>query len=248
MDTALTLVILGAAAAGFVQGFSGTAFSMVALAFWAWAVDPQTAGPMAVFGSLIGQLVALRALRFSFKLRLVAPFVVGGVLGIPVGVWLLGYLDQTMFKAGLGLFLMSWCCVMLAGGELSLFRKADAVSDGFVGWMGGVMGGIGGLAGAVPTLWCTLRGWDRDTQRAVFQSFNLTMHIVTIAVYIASGMITEDALVMFAIIGPALLIPALIGLWLYGLTSAAGFRRVLYLLLFAAGLGLVSSSLPRLLA
>ena len=175
------------------------------------------------------------------------PFAIGGVLGIPVGVWLLAYLDQAMFKTGLGLFLLGWCSIMLAAGELSLFRKAGAGADGIVGWIGGVMGGIGGLAGAVPTLWCTLRGWDRDTQRAVFQSFNLTMHVVTSVAYIASGMVTREALGMFAIVGLAVIMPVLLGLWLYGRTSAVGFRRVLYGLLFAAGIGLVASSLPQLL-
>jgi hypothetical protein len=34
MEHSLILIILGAAAAGFVQGLSGTAFSMVALPFW----------------------------------------------------------------------------------------------------------------------------------------------------------------------------------------------------------------------
>ena len=39
--------------------------------------------------------------------------------------------------------------------------------DGAVGLVGGVLGGIGGFAGSVPTLWCTLRGFNKDTQRAV---------------------------------------------------------------------------------
>lgn len=35
MDWTLIVVLLGAAAAGFVQGVSGFAFSLVALSFWA---------------------------------------------------------------------------------------------------------------------------------------------------------------------------------------------------------------------
>lgn len=42
MDTALLIVLAGAAAAGFAQG---------ALSVWAWTVEPQLAAPMAVFGS-----------------------------------------------------------------------------------------------------------------------------------------------------------------------------------------------------
>jgi len=30
-----------------------------------------------------------------------------------------------------------------------------------------------------------LRGWDKDTQRAVFQGFNLSMHTLTLVTYAA---------------------------------------------------------------
>ena len=56
-------VLLGALVAGFVQGLSGFAFGLVAMAFWVWAVAPQLAGPLVVFGSLIGQLLLLRSFR-----------------------------------------------------------------------------------------------------------------------------------------------------------------------------------------
>ena len=78
MDTVFIPVILGAIAAGFVQGLSGFAFGLVAMAFWAWSVAPQLAGPMVVFGALLGQLLSLTAVRRSLDLRLISPFIIGG--------------------------------------------------------------------------------------------------------------------------------------------------------------------------
>ncbi len=57
LDAAL-IVAAGAAAAGFAQGVTGFAFSVVALSFWAWALPPETAAPLAVFGALTGALRA----------------------------------------------------------------------------------------------------------------------------------------------------------------------------------------------
>jgi hypothetical protein len=34
---------------------------------------------------------------------------------------------------------------------------------------------MGGFTGTMPTLWCTLRGFPKDTQRTVIQNFNLSM-------------------------------------------------------------------------
>ncbi len=56
-----------------------------------------------------------------------------------------------------------------------------------VGFCGGILSGFGGFTGTLPTLWCTLRGYERDTQRAVIQNFNLSMLAVTLAIYIATA-------------------------------------------------------------
>jgi uncharacterized protein len=63
LANSLAIVALGAATGGFVQGLSGFAFSLVALGIWAWSVDPAAAGPLAVFGSLLGQVLSMGTVR-----------------------------------------------------------------------------------------------------------------------------------------------------------------------------------------
>src|ERR1700761_4334331 len=116
--TALTCyVLLGALAAGFVQGLSGFAFGLVAMTIWVWAIAPQLAGPLVVFGSLVGQLLSLGAIRRSFDGHRLWPFVLGGCVGTPVGVWLLRYIDPTMFKLTVGVILVAYCPLMLVVGS-----------------------------------------------------------------------------------------------------------------------------------
>jgi uncharacterized membrane protein YfcA len=248
LDTLLVQVILGAVAAGFVQGLSGFAFGMVAMAFWAWSVPAQLAGPMVVFGSLIGQLLAAGSLRRSFDLRRTLPFIVGGVLGVPIGVAILPHIDQVLFKAAIGSLLAVWCPTMLLARELPRIQGGGRLADGGVGLVGGIMGGLGGLTGPAPTLWCTLRGWDRDAQRSVFQSFNLAMHALTLSAYLASGLVTFEAAGFFAVLAPALVIPTLLGMRLYARFDDTTFRRLVILLLLASGIVLLASSVPALLA
>ena len=64
------------------------------------------------------------------------------------------------------------------------------MADALVGMAGGVMGGLGGFTGVLPTLWCTLRGLDKDVQRAIIQNFNLAMLLVTFVTYLATGLVT----------------------------------------------------------
>lgn len=247
MDSLTLLVLAGAAAAGFVQGLSGFAFGLVAMAFWAWSVPPQLAGPMVVFGSLIGQFLAIGLIRRGFDMRRLLPFVVGGLAGIPLGAALLPHIDPLQFKAGVGALLTVFCPAMLWASKLPHVTVGGRVADGVVGFIAGIMGGLGGLIGPAPTLWCTLRGWGKDVQRAVFQAFGMAMHAATLATYAVRGDITPEAQWMFLLVAPAMLIPNMLGARLYSRFSEVAFRRLVLLLLLASGVVLLASSVPKLL-
>ena len=243
----IAIVALGAVVAGFVQGLSGFAFGMVAMSIWAWSVDPRLAAVLSVFGALVGQTIAALTVRRGFERTLLWPFLAGGVLGVPLGIWLLPRFDVPLFQACLGLLLAVWCPLMLISDKLPAIRWGGRGADAVVGGIGGVMGGIGGFTGVIPTLWCTLRGFDRDVQRSVIQNFNLSMLVVTMAGYLYTGVVTRDMLPLFAIILPAMLVPTLLGARLYVGISDVTFRRVVLGLLTLSGVALLVSSVPKLL-
>lgn len=247
MDTTLVIVALGAVIGGFVQGLSGFAFGMVSMSIWAWSIDPRLAAVLAVFGGLTGQVIAAVTVRRGFDWRRITPFVSGGLLGLPMGLWLLPQLDAPLFKALLGALLVTWCPLMLMSGRLPRIAIDLPWADGAVGAAGGFLGALGGFTGAIPTLWCTLRGLDKDTQRSVIQSFNLSMLAVTFVGYLLSGMVTVPMLPMLGIVAAAVLVPVLIGAKVYIRLSEAAFRRVVMILLTLAGVALLAASVPVLL-
>lgn len=250
MPADFVLLAVGAAVAGFVQGLSGFAFGMVAMSFWVWGLDPRVAAVMTVFGALTGQLVAVFSLRRDWRLAVLAPFLAGGLLGVPMGVAVLPHLDANGFKFAFGLLLVVWCPLMLFAKRLPRVEKggrlADALADALAGLAGGFMGGIGGFTGVIPTLWCTLRGLDKDLQRSIIQNFNLAALTMTMAAYLASGAVTRDMLPMFAVVAPALLIPSLLGARLYVGLSELAFRRLVLSLLTASGLAMLASASSKL--
>jgi uncharacterized protein len=243
---AIYVIALGAVVAGFVQGLSGFAFGMVAMSFWAWVLDPRLAATLAVFGALSGQILAAFSVRRGFDIRVLWPFIAGGLAGIPMGVAMLPHLDMNGFKAALGGLLVLWCPAMLFARKLPRITAGGRIADGVVGAAGGVMGGIGGITGTLPTLWCTLRGYDRDAQRAVIQNFNLSMLLVTMGTYLATGIVTSEMLPMFAIVLPAMLVPTYLGTRFYKKIDDATFRKIVLALLTGSGAALLISSVPRL--
>ena len=111
-----------------------------------------------------------------------------------------------------------------------------------------VLGGLGGFTGALPTLWCTLRGLEKDAQRAIVQNFNLSMLLVTMGSYLASGIVTRSMLPMFGVVAVAMLVPVLLGARLYIGISEAAFRKIVLGLLTASGAAMLVASVPTLLA
>jgi hypothetical protein len=247
MDALAWYVLLGTLLAGFVQGLSGFAFGLVAMTLWAWVVAPQIAGPLVVFGSLLGQVLALGAIRGSFDKRRVWPFLLGGCLGTPLGVAMLRHIDQAAFKMAIGLMLMFYCPLMLCIRAVPRITAGGRLADGGVGLIGGIMGGLGGLNGPAPTLWCSLRGWNRHEQRAVFQTFSLGMQALTLTIYGASGLITRQTLFLFALMAPTIVVPSWLGLRLYSRFSEVGFRRLILGLLSVSGGMLLLSSIRGLM-
>jgi uncharacterized membrane protein YfcA len=243
----LLLVALGAAIAGFVQGLSGFGFALTALAVWAWVLDPQLAAVLAVAGALTGQIYAAFTVRRGWHAATLLPFILGGLAGLPLGLYLLPRLDVPVFKAMLGGLLVVLCPLLFFANRLPPIRRGGHAADALAGACGGVMGGLGGSTGVVPTLWCTLRGYEKDRQRAVIQNFNLAMLAITFASYVGTGLVTATMLPLFAVVAPAMLVTARLGARIYLGISDVAFRQVVLGLLTASGLGLLASSLPVLL-
>jgi uncharacterized membrane protein YfcA len=240
-------LVAGAGAAGFVQGLSGFAYGLTAMGFWAWSLPPHLAGPLVVFGSLVGQLLSAPAIRRGFDLGRTLPFLAGGFVGVPIGVTMLRFIDPNLFKVTVAIVLLVYCPAMLFARDLPRITAGGRAADAGVGVLGGILSGIGGLPGPAPIIWCTLRGWDKDVQRAVFQPFFLAMHALTFASYGASGLLSTAMLPSFLVVALATVVPTVVGARLYRRFSDTGFRRAVLGLLALSGLVLLATTVPALL-
>jgi uncharacterized protein len=247
----LLWLIAGAALAGFVQGIAGFAFGMVSMSVWVWTLDPRLAAVMAVWGSVVGQVVGLFSLRRGWQWPTLWPFLAGAVLGLPLGVAVLPQLDAHSFKLFLGSLLVIFCPVLLWQSKLPQIRVPKpwgGMADAVVGGLGGFMGGLGGFSGIAPTLWCSLRGFDKDRLRAVIQNFNLATLSATFISYWATNVVTPSMWPLLPVVAVSLLVPSLLGTRVYIGLSEVAFRRVVLVVLSCSGLLMLATALPRVLA
>jgi uncharacterized protein len=240
--TLLGTIVAGAALAGFVQGLSGFAFSLIAVSVWAWVLEPRYIAPLAVFGALVGQVASLTSVRTGFDFKRIAPFVAGGVFGVPLGVFILHNIDPVRFKLVVGVFLTIYGLYGLLTRVAPKIVWGGRGLDALIGGIGGVLGGIGGMSGSVPAIWTQLRGWKRDLRRATMQAYNIAMHSLTLTIYARTGTLDSTSAHLFLVVAPAMLIPSYFGGRLYGSFSEKTFTRIILALLLASGAALLFGS------
>src|SRR5438045_9324884 len=80
----LALFLAGAFAAAFVTGLAGFAFAIVAAAVWLHFMAPAQATPLIIAFGLIVQGVSVWKLRRAIQWQRRMPFLVGGVIGVPM--------------------------------------------------------------------------------------------------------------------------------------------------------------------
>ena len=226
-------------AAAVVAGLAGFAFGLVAAAVWLHILTPlQTATLIIAFG-LIVQGYSVWKLRAALDWRKLCPFVAGAIVGVPIGVAILGWTNPTYVRAGTGGFLVLYSLYALARPNLKPLAAGGMGADAAVGFLNGILGGITGLAGILVTIWCGLRGWPKDQQRAVFQPVAVAIFAMSALWLGASHAVTADVLKLFVLGLPALLVGTWLGLQLYGQLDEAAFRKIVLVLLLISGAALV---------
>lgn len=88
-----TVIVVGALCGGFVTGLAGFEAGLTALGFWLYVVDPVVAAVLVVICSVVGQIQSLYTVRRAVTWRRAWPFLVSGILGVPLGVAALRVVD-----------------------------------------------------------------------------------------------------------------------------------------------------------
>jgi len=234
----LSLFLLATLAAALVAGVAGFAFGLVAAAAWLHILSPtQTAALIIGFG-LVVQGYAVWKLRHALSLPRLIPFFIGAAFGVPIGVALLEHADPAHVRAGTGILLVVYSLYAFFRPSLKPVAAGPAADAG-VGFLNGILGGMTGLAGILVTIWCGLRGWKKDEQRAVFQPVGVAIFVMSALWLGAGGAVSGDTVKLFAIGLPVLLAGSWLGLKLYGRLDDAAFRNVVLLLLLVSGVSLL---------
>jgi uncharacterized protein len=236
------LLFVGALAGGFVSGLAGFGTALMALGIWLYVLPPSAAVPLVLICSVVAQSATLPSMWKSFDLTLVWPFLIGGLLGVPIGTMLVAHADPTIFKLTVGILLLVFPTALYFSAPMA-FEFGGRIADGIIGFIGGILGGLAGLSGPLPILWASVRGWGKDDRRGIFQTFNWTVLFVALGLQAAGGLVGREVIWFAVLAFPATILGSRIGARFYRALSDRNFRDVVLGMLVISGAILVWNSL-----
>ena len=234
------IVCAGIFAGAVVSGLVGFAFSAVAGAILLHVLPPTEAVPLMMACSIVTQAVSLVALRGTLQWRGSLALIAGGALGLLPALYLLHHVDARVFRIGFGAFLAAYAAYMLLRPAMTRLRDAPGrLRDMVVGFGGGLVGGLTAMPGALPVMWCELRGMPKEQQRGLVQPYIAAMQVFALALMLSRNGLPTQALLNLTISLPALAAGAALGVVMFGRVNDTRFRHIVLAVLLVAGMALV---------
>ena len=241
MPDLATNVLLSIAvfAGAFVSGLAGFAFSAVAGAILLRIFQPLEAVPLMMACSIGVQAANLWALRRNIQWEGSLLLIVGGALGIPIAVHLLQNADTYILRTSFGVVVALYAGYMLFRPALTHFDgTASRRLTALVGFGGGLIGGLTAMPGAIPTIWCDMRGMPKGDQRGLVQPFIAIMQVFALALLLQRHSLSSKVVIDLAISLPALFAGSALGILAFRNINEVGFRRTILVLLLVSGASL----------
>ena len=237
------LVMAAIFIAALVSSIAGFAFSAICGAMLFQLIDnPVSVVELMMVCSIAGQAWMTWALRRSIRWRPLVVFLVGGLFGLPVGFYILLHSDRAVYTRGIGLLLILYAAYMLFRRPV-LWRRQHPLWDGLCGLVGGVTGGAAAFPGAFVTIWCSMKGWDKERQRALYQPFILVMQVTAIAILTMlhpDGAIAPSTILSNMVYLPAMLSGTMLGMTYFRRLNERQFFVAVNMLLIISGVSLVA--------
>ena len=239
-DPSLYLLILlsGAFLGAFIQGATGFGSGLLINAFWLHIMEPTHAIPLNVVTSLFISGVPIYKLRKKLDFSKLKQFAIFGIVGIPIGMYLLVISDPSKLKFSIGILLVIYAVLMLKISSFSINVNNKSINN-LVGFISGIIGGLTALLGIIPVAWFSVQRLPKNTKRGTYEPFIFITSIAAIISFAFAGLYKIEMIFDLLKIIPALLVGSWLGIKIYNKINDNLFRKVVLGLILLSGLFLV---------
>ena len=237
----LLLALIGALFIGMAKaGLSGCGLVSVLLFAEAFGAKASTGVVLPLL--IVADFMGFWLLHGGGKWRQIIPLVPPAILGVVIGSWLLGRLDNHVAKHVIG-----WLIIGLLALKLVLDWKREQLKElqrhpffvAFLGVAAGVATMLANAAGPVMSVYLLAQRLEKKDFLGVFTRFFLFINLFKVPFSANIGLITPTSLVTNAILLPALVAGIWVGWRVVRVMSQKVFEWVVFVFALLAALKLV---------
>lgn len=222
-------------AAAFIRGYSGFGFSAVLMAGLILQMPAVQIVPLSIALEVLASAGQARGIFSSIDWRLLTTLLLTGIIGTPIGVYLLGVLPEAPIRLSVQIFILLASLILIFSKER--INPTPLILFALVGFVAGVINGATALSGLVLALFFTLSRVQAVVMRATMIAYFFVTDLWTGGLLIATGLFEIQTVFRVAAALPLLGFGVWIGSNKFVSTNPASFR--LYVLLLLLGLSSV---------
>jgi len=216
---ALAVLLTGAC----LQGLTGFGYSMFSLPLLALFMPVQEAVPILSMTSIVLNLMVFLHARGSTSVKRVLPLLLAGAAGLPIGVYVLGRLDENFLKGAVGVLVIISSVLYLSGFRVRVHREKSSMIP--VGLVSGVLNGSTTFSGPPVILFLSNQKVPRDAFRGSLAVYFLMLNVLAAPAFLAGGFLTQETALGAARGLPAVLAGGLLGNRLASRLGEGVFRQ-----------------------
>ncbi|MCC6904555.1 MAG: sulfite exporter TauE/SafE family protein [Anaerolineae bacterium] len=221
----------------FTQTVAGFGLGLVAMPLLIHVVGVRTATPLVAAIGLVAGAVMLARYRASLRWDLIWRLSLASLIGIPLGTYALGFIDERLITTTLGVVVIGYALYVLFG--LTLPRLAHPAWAYGLGFVSGLLSGSTNTGGPPLIIYGQANRWDPLEFKGNLQVIFMIAGILAMVTHLMSGNFTPGVWRNVWISLPGLLPAFVLGFLLDKRINAELFRRVVLILLVIMGVLLI---------
>lgn len=166
--------------------------ALIAVPFFLLFLPVDVAVPLAVMLSIVIALVVVIQDHKKIHFHSAKWLIIYAILGLPLGILILTYVNETFVKTGLGLLIISYSIYSLYFKRNKTLQEDNKLWLFVCGFLSGVFGGAYGVNGPPLVVYGNLRQWSAKHFRATLQAYFLPVSLLSVVGYFSKGLITRE--------------------------------------------------------
>ncbi len=227
------LIIATTFIAAFIQSVASFGFALISVPILASASSLSQAIPLVAVAGFSSNVLLWAFYRQSLQIKTILRLVIASLIGLPFGLLLLQWVNESILLAILGIGLILYAVYALLQLHLPKLNSPNwAYGFGFVS---GVMLGSYNIPGPPAVLYADCKCWTPEEFKGNLNGFFMVNAIAVIGGHFLQHRITSVTLQSLAIALPGIILGFALGTWLSGFINPVRFRQAVLILLMMMG-------------